>query len=619
MNFTPRRRHFALLATVCGVLAIAGLTHIARSNPNLKSTKLFLAPMIGVIETCILLQEPSVGARTDGVTKTCTGPQGSAAALVESTLSALAVPSSLHRYQLGYTLQVPLLKLFRPSGDGWVLDNVAVERLVRTIRDTDRPAIVYLFSTHFGVNAPIERALEADTRNLSETQKGPLLHDRYYSVDIFNWTFASTETAITRRRLEAAKAVIAGICKLEPRHIAKLKGVTLLGELHHVFPGFERGMGFNAPYLVSDYSEPSKRGFREFLKTRYDSIEQLNQALGTEWTSFDQVNPPSKDIRTMPLRNFSEHIDSFAHGSLPITGWAFARQGTSKVAQMVRIYRNGELIARTPVHLGRQDVLEALPELGEANTGWRFDMDFKLLPAGLHRIDVYLEDGTGPPIHLSTRRVSIMNRLQQTPRPMPMKPLPASRPAGQNFKANVDMPVDRSSYFYNPLVPHWHAYRGLQVASYLKFFSKVVKDSCLSQTPIYTHQIVPFTNPSWDENKYAIDASLGKLEGLRLGVSLYGEPTYGTSFANWLATSGHVSYGITEFHPMKGLSPADLDTMLKMHVGQGAEFVSFFLEPRWKGNLVARGHNIFSLDPDNKRFGSDVLYRTFREAIESRQ
>lgn len=575
--------------------------------------------MIGVIETCILAQAPAPGARNDGLAKTCTGPQGSASALIESTLTTLASPGSgPHRYQLGYTLPVPLLKLFRPSGGGWVIDNVAVDRLVRTIRDTDRPAIIYLFSTHFGVNAPIEQALGADSRNLSETPKGPLLHDKYYSVDIFNWTFANTETSITQRRVEAAKAVLAGICKLEPKQIARIRGVTLLGELHHVFPGFETGMGFDAPYLVSDYSESSRRGFRAFLKRLYGSIDRLNQLTGTHWTSFDQIDPPSKDIRTMPLRNFTEHIDSFAHGSLPVTGWAHVKAGKAQTPQVVRIYRNGELVGKTQVSLGRQDVLQALPELGDANTGWRFDMDFKSLPVGLHRIDVYLEDGNRPLIHLSTRQIGIMNRLQQTPQPMPQKPLPPSRKPDDTIKANVDMPVDQSSYFYNPLVPLWHAFRGQQVASYLEFFSKVVKDSCLSQTRIYTHQIVPFTNPSWDENKYAIDASLGKLNGIHLGVSLYGEPTYGTSFSRWLSTSGHASYGITEFHPMKGLNPADLDAMLKMHSRQGAEFISYFLEPRWKGSLVAREHNIFSLDPENKRFGSDVLYRSFRDAIENR-
>ena len=47
------------------------------------------------------------------------------------------------------------------------------------------------------------------------------------------------------------------------------------------------------------------------------------------------------------------------------------------------------------------------------------------------------------------------------------------------------------------------------------------------------------------------------------------------------------------------------------------EFVSFFLEPRWKGRLVARSHNLFSLDPDNSNFGSVQLYDSVRQTLEA--
>jgi len=54
--------------------------------------------------------------------------------------------------------------------------------------------------------------------------------------------------------------------------------------------------------------------------------------------------------------------------------------------------------------------------------------------------------------------------------------------------------------------------------------------------------------------------------------------------------------------------------VLDAHANQGAEFVSFFLEPRWKGKLIPRPHNIFSFDPANPKFGSDRLYEAVREA-----
>jgi hypothetical protein len=55
-----------------------------------------------------------------------------------------------------------------------------------------------------------------------------------------------------------------------------------------------------------------------------------------------------------------------------------------------------------------------------------------------------------------------------------------------------------------------------------------------------------------------------------------------------------------------------------MHERQGAEFVSYFVEPRWKGQLVSRGHNMFSFDADNPKYGSDKLYESARATLGTR-
>jgi len=320
-------------------------------------------------------------------------------------------------------------------------------------------------------------------------------------------------------------------------------------------------------------------------------------------------------VRTTALRDFTEHIDSFAHGWLPISGWAYVPGAPDRSPAMVRIYRNGELIARVPASLGRQDVLSALPQLGTANTGWRFDMDFRKLPTGLYRIDVVLENKPGDLVHLATRTIAILDKSQQSPPPLPQEALTVARAPDASVKASVDLPVDQSSYFYNPLVTYWHAFRALQVADYLQSFNKALALPCMAQTPRYTHQIVPFSNPGWDETKFAIDASLGDLKGIEMGVSLYGEPTYGTSFFQWLAGSRHDHYGVTEFHPLKPLDARELRHVLATHEAQGARFLSFFLEPRWNGRPVTRAHNLFSLDPDNPQYGSQQLYDSFRQLL----
>jgi hypothetical protein len=607
------------ILAACAALA-AGAWGIALAGRHMPEHRLprgpmLLAPMMGVIEPCIRADAAGTppGDLAD-LASTCTGPDGSAAALVESTLETLRPHSTAPApYPLGYTLPVPLLHLFKMDRGAWVIDHEMIGRLVRTVRDTDRALILYLFSTHFEARAPLEQALSQDASNLAQTRDGPLAKDTYYGATIYNWTLASTRTDITALRVEAAQAFMAELCKLAPRHLAKIRGVTLLGESHQLFPDFQGGMGFQGPYRITDYSRESIAGFQEFLRLQFHAIAQFNRVMGTDYASFQEVLPPSKDIRTEPLQRYVEHIDSFAHGSIPITGWAFV-EGPQEMAKplWVHIYRNGEFIAKRPVDMGRQDVLQALPEAGERNTGWRFDLDYRQLPVGMHRIDVYLEQRPGVLAHAGTRDVAIMERSQHTPRLLAQQPLPSSVALDRAAHVHVDLPENQSSYYYNPLVPLWHAFRNQQVARYIRFFNEKISASCLAGIPHYTHQILPFTNPGWDANKFAIDMSLRNNGDIRLGVSLYGEPTYGRSFFQWYAHTAHQGYGITEFHPLKAMDAMAMRRVLDAHAAQGAEFLSFFVEPRWRGKLAPRPHNIFSFDPDNPRFGSNALYRAMQ-------
>lgn len=612
----PLRLYLAAMAIGALVLAAlpAGLALRASLPPQPGATRtLLLAPMIGVIEPC-LLSGPA--PREPALASACDGAGGSAAALVESTLRALAPRAPQQpAYALGYTLPVPLLQLFRRDGPDWAIDRSLAQRFARTVRDTDRPLILYLFSTHFAAGAPIEEELARDPANLAFTRDGPLGSDTYYGSTIYNWSFARIDNSLTARRTQAVQAVLDAVCALSPQHRAKIRGVSLLGELHHLFPDFQSGMGFQAPYRITDYSAASAEGFRHALQAQFVHIERLNRAVGSRYTSFAEVQPPSRDIRTQRLHRFEEHIDAYAHGVLPVTGWVFSNQPPSQGPAWVRIYRNGELAGRVPARRSRQDVLQALPQLGTADLGWQLDLDFSQWTPGLHRLDVMLERADGPPMQLGTRHIAVMDRRQGTPMPQPQRPLPATRALGEGVVGSLDAPAEQATYYFNPLVPLWHAFRAQQVVDYLQHFNALVAASCLHDTPRYTHQIVPFVNPGWDTTRYAIDASLEPQPRLHLGVSLYGEASYGHSFTDWFAHTSHRRYGITEFHPLKAMDAAALDAVFAHHAAQGAEFLSFFLEPRWHGRLVERGHNAFSFDPDNPQHGADALYRAVQQVL----
>ena len=574
---------------------------------------MLLAPMVGVVDTCITT--PDDAADQGSLQRGCTGKDGSAAALVEATLRPLqpVTPPEGEGYPLGYTLPVPLLQLFKAQGGDWVIDEERVQRVARTVHESARPLILYLFATHFSAHAPIEPVLARDPANLAQTRDGPLPVDSYHGDALYPWSVARTDNTLTQRRVQAAQALLAALCELPESDLAKIRGVTLLGELQQMFPHFETGMGFDLPYRVSDYSATSAAGFRAYLKTQFGDVARLNAAMGAHYASFDEVLPPSRDIRSEPLTRYTEHMDSWAHGILPISGWAWVPGRTDL---WVQVYRNGGLIGRVKVNQGRQDVLQAKPELGTADVGWRLDMDFRKMTAGLHRISAMLELAPGRLAPLGEREIAIMDEHQQTPQPQSGQPLPTPVAAPGGMQGHLDMPAPLQSYYYNPLAPHWLAFRRQQVARYLQYFDGVVAQSCLKQTPRYTHQILPQANPGWDENKFAVGNTLHTQGDLRLGVSLYGNATHDADLARWLGSSGQHAYGITEFHPLRAMDAKELRQTLALHARRGAKFLSFFLEPTWQGQAVERAHNAFSFDPQNAQFGSAQLYRSMQEMLQ---
>lgn len=612
MTTTPSKNRFIYGLLAAAVIAAGGVGLLWQQQTMRAHSALLVAPMIGVVEPC-LAPPPGGQALPEGLVASCSGSAGSASDLIHETLSGLGLKTN-SQYRLGYTLPVALLDLFeRPDGQAWAIRQGYLQRLVRTIADSPLPLVLYLFSTHFEVGSALEQQLAQDPDNLAHTPQGPLATDRYYNSSIYNWSVAHTDNTLTHYRSQAVAALLDAVCALPAQQRQRIEGITLLGETHQLFPDFQAGMGFEQPYLITDYSEASHRGFRAFLAKRYPSIAHLNQALGSDYPSFDAVRPPGKNIRQQPLQRFHEHIDAYAHGFFPVSGWAYS-PGQHK--PRVQLWLDGQWLASTTADLNRQDVLAARPDLGHANTGWRMDVDFRQLPPGQHLLEVFLEQAPGQWVRMGQRRFSVVDRQQSPVAPLiqPSAPRPTVE-AGKGVAFWMDFPIEQADYYYNPLVPLWHAFRAQQVTRYIDFFDRQLAQSCLAPVPRYTHQIMPLANPSWDATRFAIEDSLRPHPSRRLGISLYGEASYGRSFQQWLKASGQRTYGVTEFHPLKPLPAQALAKVLDQHHRQGAQFLSFFLEPQWQGQLVPRPHNQFSLNPHNPLHSSDQLYRSMQEVL----
>ena len=593
------------ILVVCFLLVV--LFYLAQHGQK----KLLIAPMIGGLDTCLFEnQKLSSSPPGNRYAQLCMQDKESPSALINEALKGMGDAGGEKKYALGYTFYVPLLKLFDLSGADVVINREAVQRIASTIKNTNRPVVVYLFSDHFSVGSPLEAFLSKQDDNLLQTRGGLLPVDQYYGSKIYPWSFVNTKNEITRLREVAFNAVLDEVCTLPTAAIQRVAGVTMLGELHHLFPNFQGGMGFSGDYLITDYSQQSVEGFQEFLQARFSSIDSFNKEFGAAYTSFKAVSPPSKNIRKESLSNYLDHIDAYAHGILPISGWVAQKLSKTPGKDWIHVYRNGEFLARVPAAFGRQDVLAAYPDLPSSDVGWQYDMDYSQMAPGVYGIDVYLENRDKSLSTLASRKITIMSRMQSTPTVLPSRRSPEVVPLGAGILFSVDAPESASTYYFNPLVPLWHAFRKEQVTRYIKHFADIAKGKCIPPERIYSHQILPFVNPGWDETKFAVGRDLAVPADVRLGVSLYGEASYGTSFYNWFIGTHRSAYGVTEFHPLKAMSPEDLDAVFGRHRDNGAEFVSYFLDGVGVEGDAGKVRNIFSFDSRNNNAGSDVLFRS---------
>ena len=600
------------------VAAIALLAATASAYRYFYATKrMLVAPMIGGLDACLF--EPEKLAQqypAADYTKLCLQDKTSASMLINSTLDNISTqaPGSA-AYDLGYTLYVPLLKLVQISEGRFEIDAAAVQRVTQTIANAQRPMILYLFSNHFSVGAAAEGVLATSEKNLLKTTKGTLPIDQYYGAKLYPWSFVQMDSDITKLRELALRAVVDAVCRLPKAAQAQVRGMTLLGEMHHLFPDFQGGMGFSADYQITDYSDQSVGDFRTFLRSRFKTIESLNANLGSAYSDWNEVLPPQKNIRTDKLKNYWEHIDAYAHGLLPISGWVARKNVKSSNGDWIQIYKNGAFVARTPVAFGRQDVLNAYPELKTPDLGWEYYYDFSRSGPEFLQFDIYLEQGAEPLLHLATRQVSTRDKTQVVPKqPGPVN-LPNAMSAPVSLLFSVDLPVNSSTYYYNPLAGLWHEFRKLQISSYLTHFADLAGSKCIAPNLIYSHQILPFVNPGWDQTKYAVGSDLAVPSDMSLGVSLYGEASYGASFFDWFGSTKRRAYGVTEFHPLKPMNAVELRSVLDRHSENGAAFLSFFTE---SGSLDEKANgpkNIFAFDPNNRNAGSDVLYRSVQQIL----
>lgn len=586
------------------------------TGPTASSAKtMWITPTIeglGLCETA--LKDPKITYPGAAYAK-CKELKDDGASVVTRLLDELEPGGPKGRVQVGYTATLQLLSLYRQTPQGWAIDTDKADAFFSLIQNVKRPVVLYFQASHFDSQGAITDSLLKEPRNLLQLKNGKPLELKYFSYRITPYTLQTdADIPVNRYRFEALRYLAERVKALPVPVQQRIVAITLAGELHQMFPDFENGMGAYDGIQVTDYSPASVAGFRTWLERKYRSIGQLNLQTGLKYRSFSSVQPPSKDIRKERLNSFGEHYDAFADGRLPFSGWLWDPE---KKITRLDLYVDGQRVAEIPTGLNRLDVYRAEASITDANTGFRYDLDYRAMAIGKHRAQIIAETGAGR-LQLAERDFSIIAR-DQSPGPSVVPASVKGLAAGDTIpsvRSWLDLPKPIQDLYFNPLARDWNAYRELQVRDFLAAFHNVAVRAGMPADKLYSHQIVPQVNSTWNPQLFAADLSMAADVPWKQGLNMYGGAADSKWMRSFLSDRKITDYGVPEFNPQQWKTKGVHLRALQSHLDGGARFVSPYylsiIPAKFKGT-EEHGVNRMEIGPDNPKDGSDAFYKALIE------
>lgn len=516
---------------------------------------------------------------------------------LQAALDDMEPGGAVGQVQVGYTLQINLLTLFS-SGDA-----NPMAFYTKALHDIDRPVVIYLMANQFASSA-LRTPLGNDSLARFADQSIP--SENYFGAKIQAISLGTNPTLEINRKRDAALELIGKWYRSLPAASKKkIIAITMAGELHHFFDDFSNGMGKFDAIRVTDYAPVQVLEFRAWLKKKYGDINRMNAAMQADFKNFEQIIPPSKDIRTEKVKSIFEHFDSYANGVMPIDGWLERKSS----GENINIYLDGRLLGKAEYGLSRQDVYEAVDSIQDSGVGFRYLLDFSKLPRGIHTLQIMLEGNRN--FEIGKRQISVMGRDQSSLTDY-RKSIPAAN-APKGLRYWLDRPKQEISVFYNPLARDWYSYRSQQVTNAYEAWLDHCVESGLPQEKLYTHQIAAATVGSWNPILTASDESISGEHRYKKGINLYGGSINLKLLQQHYLKAGE-TFGSPEFHTMNWKNPALIDVRLREFKEGGAKFITpYFISlapDKYRSRETA--NNRFRISPDNRDFGSNLLYDAIR-------
>lgn len=533
---------------------------------------------------------------------------------LKQQLDSLEPGGAKGKIQVGYTYGITLLSLYAKTESGWELDIERIDKIFENIQSIDRPAIIYLMMNHFDSHSELSKELAKDHNNLMLMANGTPPLDTYFETSIIPYTLSTDESiAVNRYRFSAFRAIIERYNLLTDSEKRKIHAFSMIGEIHHMFQNFQGGTGKFNDIKLTDYSASSIKGFQEWLQTKYQAITVLNKKLGTNVNNWADIQPPYKDIRIEKLTSFSQHIDSYAHGKLPIFGWAWEKK--PDYLNSIKVYIDGIYSGNADLHLNRLDVYQALGELATPNVGFRYEIDFSQLVPGIHEIQLIASTKDGE-YQMTRREFSYVDRDQSTPVKIeaPNSDTTMQKASSlKHLKFYVDQPIPLQDVYYNPLAKQWNIYRNAQVEKFITHAWSMALAAGAEKKKLFSHQLAPYMNGSWNTVLFGTDQSLSMQSKYLPGITLYGGSTDSVQVRENFPVIASKRYGVPEYHSQQYKSYQKTFDALNSHFEGNASFVTpYYMSVVPDEFQTKSDHLKFLIDPKNKAYGSHFLFNAIQ-------
>ncbi len=584
------------------------------AQPSLPDRSTFyIAPVVEGLVECLGAARYSGYKKFFNSDSRCVQQDFHTAAALSKLLDSIEPGGAAGKVQLGYTATIPLLGLYRKTEADFVLDEGRLDDYMALIQTMDRPVVVYLIADHFDSRGPLPEALAGDKDNMLQLADGAVPTAEYFGNKVLPFTLLADETLpVNRYRFEAARRVSERIAALPAAVQRRIIAVTMAGELHQMFRDFENGMGAFQDVQVTDYHPRSVALFRSWLAQKYGGIDAFNKANGFDYRSFDVVPAPGKDIRRDKLGSFGEHYDGFAHGKLPVTGWLWDPE---RRIDRLELFVDGQSAGDVARGFNRLDVYRAVEEVDDPNVGFRIDLPFETMPLGNHvgQVVAHTRDQR---FLLAPFDFVVVGRDQAAPAAAVPHRLSAVEPISKlaGVRAWLDLPRSPQDIYFNPLARDWNRFRAEQVLAFLTKFHAIARKAGIAEDKLYSHQIVPQVNSSWNAQLFAVDQTLSADLPWRSGLNMYGGAADSEWIRHFIAEHRMADYGVPEFNPQQWKRPDVHAQAMRSHFLGGARFISPYFLSILSPRTVVSVKNLDRMEirPDNQEEGSAAFYRAIQ-------